>query len=98
MTYFREAVVHTRELLDLLVKSENKIQTRIKIGLNSKMPSRFPPTVFYVSVKDTSLVTQLYLAFHLHHFTVSKGIGWSRYVVHGSRIDSSVGLALVQAD
>ena len=26
---------------------ENKIQTRIKIGLNSKMPSRFPPVVFY---------------------------------------------------
>ncbi|RUS28601.1 PRP8 domain IV core-domain-containing protein, partial [Jimgerdemannia flammicorona] len=47
MTYYREAVVHTRELLDLLVKCENKIQTRIKIGLNSKMPSRFPPVVFY---------------------------------------------------
>ena len=46
MTYYREAVLHTRELLDLLVKSENKIQTRIKIGLNSKMPSRFPPQVF----------------------------------------------------
>ncbi|GJX25599.1 pre-mRNA-processing-splicing factor [Tanacetum coccineum] len=43
MTYFREATVHTQELLDLLVKCENKIQTRIKIGLNSKMPSRFPP-------------------------------------------------------
>jgi pre-mRNA-processing factor 8 len=40
-------VVHTQELLDLLVKCENKIQTRIKIGLNSKMPSRFPPVVFY---------------------------------------------------
>ena len=24
-----------------------QIQTRIKIGLNSKMPSRFPPVVFY---------------------------------------------------
>ena len=47
MTYFREATVHTQELLDLLVKCENKIQTRIKIGLNSKMPSRFPPVVFY---------------------------------------------------
>ncbi|KAF8933537.1 Pre-mRNA-processing-splicing factor 8 [Haplosporangium gracile] len=47
MTYYREAVVHTRELLDLLVKCENKIQTRVKIGLNSKMPSRFPPTVFF---------------------------------------------------
>jgi len=47
MTYFREAAVNTQELLDLLVKCENKIQTRIKIGLNSKMPSRFPPVVFY---------------------------------------------------
>lgn len=47
MTYYREAVVHTEELLDLLVKCENKIQTRIKMGLNSKMPSRFPPVVFY---------------------------------------------------
>lgn len=40
-------VVLLQELLDLLVKCENKIQTRIKIGLNSKMPSRFPPVVFY---------------------------------------------------
>ena len=47
MTYFREAVINTQELLDLLVKCENKIQTRVKIGLNSKMPSRFPPVVFY---------------------------------------------------
>eukprot|EP00190_Bangiopsis_sp_CCMP1999_P005756 CAMPEP_0198726864 /NCGR_PEP_ID=MMETSP1475-20131203/3782_1 /TAXON_ID= ORGANISM="Unidentified sp., Strain CCMP1999" /NCGR_SAMPLE_ID=MMETSP1475 /ASSEMBLY_ACC=CAM_ASM_001111 /LENGTH=1179 /DNA_ID=CAMNT_0044488837 /DNA_START=100 /DNA_END=3639 /DNA_ORIENTATION=- len=47
MTYFREAVVNTQELLDMLVKCENRIQTRIKIGLNSKMPSRFPPVVFY---------------------------------------------------
>ena len=47
MCYYREAVVNTQELLDLLVKCENKIQTRIKIGLNSKMPSRFPPAVFY---------------------------------------------------
>ena len=47
MTFFREAVIHTQEMLDLLVKCENKIQTRIKIGLNSKMPSRFPPVVFY---------------------------------------------------
>lgn len=47
MTYYREAVVHTRELLDLIVKCENKVQTRIKMGLNSKMPTRFPPVVFY---------------------------------------------------
>jgi pre-mRNA-processing factor 8 len=47
VTYFREAIVNTESLLDLLVRCENKIQTRIKIGLNSKMPSRFPPCVFY---------------------------------------------------
>lgn len=47
MTYYREAVVHTREMLDLLVKAENKVQTRVKMGLNSKMPSRFPPVLFY---------------------------------------------------
>lgn len=47
VTYFREAIVNTEELLDILVKSENKIQNRIKMGINSKMPSRFPPCVFY---------------------------------------------------
>ncbi|PWN47328.1 PRP8 pre-mRNA processing factor 8-like protein [Violaceomyces palustris] len=46
MTYYREAVVHTNELLDVLVKCENKVQTRVKIGLNSKMPSRFPVHLF----------------------------------------------------
>lgn len=47
MTYYREAAIQTRELLDLIVKCENRVQTRIKMGLNSKMPSRFPPVVFY---------------------------------------------------
>ncbi|EPQ28314.1 uncharacterized protein PFL1_04141 [Pseudozyma flocculosa PF-1] len=32
MTYYREAVVNTKELLDLLVKSENKVINRIKSG------------------------------------------------------------------
>ncbi|AOA63379.1 U4/U6-U5 snRNP complex splicing factor [Komagataella phaffii CBS 7435] len=45
--YYREATVATDSLLDVLVKCETKIQTRIKLGLNSKMPSRFPPAVFY---------------------------------------------------
>jgi pre-mRNA-processing factor 8 len=39
--------VSTVNLLDTIVKCETKIQTRVKIGLNSKMPSRFPPAVFY---------------------------------------------------
>ncbi|CAN6636566.1 pre-mRNA-splicing factor 8 [Trichomonascus vanleenenianus] len=46
-TYYREAAAATEPLLDSLVKGETKIQTRVKIGLNSKMPSRFPPAVFY---------------------------------------------------
>lgn len=47
VVYFREAIVNTPKLLDLLVRSENQIQVRIKIGLNTKMPTRFPPVVFY---------------------------------------------------
>lgn len=45
--YYREAVIATESLLDVLVKCETKIQNRVKMGLNSKMPSRFPPAVFY---------------------------------------------------
>lgn len=46
-TYFRESIVTTEPLLDLLVKSETRVQNRVKLGLNSKMPTRFPPAVFY---------------------------------------------------
>lgn len=45
--YYREAIVATESLLDVLVKCETKIQNRVKMGLNSKMPTRFPPAVFY---------------------------------------------------
>lgn len=45
--YYREAIVATESILDVLVKCETKIQNRVKMGLNSKMPSRFPPAVFY---------------------------------------------------
>ncbi|KAF8135958.1 PRP8 domain IV core-domain-containing protein [Mycena galopus ATCC 62051] len=55
MTYYREAVIHTNKLLDLLVKAENKIQTRVKIGLNSKMPSRSLPVVFYTPKESGGL-------------------------------------------
>jgi len=62
MTYYREAVIHTNELLDALVKAENKIQTRVKIGLNSKMPSRFPPVVFYTP-KVWAFIVRRYMSF-----------------------------------
>lgn len=67
MTYYREAVIHTNELLDSLVKAENKIQTRVKIGLNSKMPSRFPPVVFYTpKVCPPSIFTYLASDLSIH--------------------------------
>lgn len=47
VTYYREAILGTEDLLDLIAKWETKTQTRIKMGLNSKMPSRFPPVLFY---------------------------------------------------
>jgi hypothetical protein len=82
MTYHREAVIHTNELLDSLVKAENKIQTRVKIGLNSKMPSRFPPVVFYTpkviiftSAFDTKLIQRLLT-----------GTWWFAHVVYGPRL------------
>lgn len=45
--YYREAILKSDNMLDTLVRLENKIQTRIKLALNSKMPNRFPPVVFY---------------------------------------------------
>ena len=49
MTYFREATVHTQELLDLLVKCENKIQTVRHLSTSSgltfdqQLPSHMSP-------------------------------------------------------
>lgn len=103
MTYYREAVVHTRELLDLLVKCENKIQTRVKIGLNSKMPSRFPPTGMFVRLFECYEALNRYIYLSLTHslaiaiflllpFSVllPQGIGWFGYAFNGSRLDSPV--------
>ncbi|MCH0629904.1 hypothetical protein JNB11_08040 [Kocuria palustris] len=47
VTYYREAIIATPALLDALVKCETRIQNRVKMGLNLKMPTRFPPCVFY---------------------------------------------------
>lgn len=47
LTYFREALAATPEILDVIVRCESKVLTRVKLGLNSKMPQRFPPVVFY---------------------------------------------------
>jgi pre-mRNA-processing factor 8 len=45
--YYREAILGTAGLQEIFVKGETKVQTRIKMALNSKMPDRFPPVLFY---------------------------------------------------
>lgn len=79
MTYYREAVVYTESLLDLLVKAENKVQTRVKIGLNSKMPSRFPPCVFY-SPKEIGGLGQLSMG---HVLIPASDLRWSKQTTTG---------------
>jgi pre-mRNA-processing factor 8 len=45
--YYREALLGTPGLQDIFVQGEKKIQLKIMQALNSKMPARFPPVVFY---------------------------------------------------
>ena len=95
MTYYREAVVHTNELLDALVKAENKIQTRVKIGLNSKMPSRFPPVVFYTPKAWSTRKTPCnWMLIRPHDI----GTRWFGYVVHGSCAYPTERPPMVEAD
>lgn len=54
MTYFREATMNTKELLDLLAKCENEIQKRIQNGLSPNMRNRCANVIFYYVVFDTS--------------------------------------------
>ncbi|KAL9939737.1 hypothetical protein V8E36_001554 [Tilletia maclaganii] len=79
MTYYREAVLTTPELLDSLVKAENKVQTRVKIGLNSKMPSRFPPAVFYTP-KELGGLGMLSMA---HILIPQSDLRWSKQTETG---------------
>ena len=45
MTYYRESVVNTQELLDLLVKCENKVELNVFLSLGSypNFPLNFKP-------------------------------------------------------
>jgi pre-mRNA-processing factor 8 len=45
--YFREGCFENFIFRKIELKSEYKLQTRIKISFNTKMPSRFPPVLFY---------------------------------------------------
>jgi pre-mRNA-processing factor 8 len=88
VTYYRESIIGTPELLDMLVKAENKIQTRIKIGLNSKMPSRFPPVLFY-SPKELGGLGQLSMGFVL---IPQSDLRWSKQTADGGTSHFRAGL------
>lgn len=45
--YYREAILGTDGLQEILAYGEKRMQTRIMMALNSKMASRFPPVMFY---------------------------------------------------
>ena len=79
MSYYREAVATTPELLDLLVRCETKIQTRVKIGLNSKMPSRFPPALFY-SPREVGGLGMLSMG---HILIPQSDLRWSKQTAEG---------------
>ncbi|GMM51015.1 U4/U6-U5 snRNP complex subunit [Starmerella bacillaris] len=51
VAYFREAISATPNAMKTLEKCENQVQNKIKMALNSKMPTRFPPCVFYTSAE-----------------------------------------------
>jgi hypothetical protein len=93
MTYYREAVIHTNELLDSLVKAENKIQTRVKIGLNSKMPSRFPPVVFYTPKVSHHLCLP---SFAFNHSCL--GTWWFRHALDRTRSYSTERSSMVKTN
>uniref|UniRef100_A0A1I7X4S4 MPN domain-containing protein n=1 Tax=Heterorhabditis bacteriophora TaxID=37862 RepID=A0A1I7X4S4_HETBA len=97
---FREAVVNTQELLDLLVKCENKIQTRIKIGLNSKMPARFPPVVFYTPKEIGGLGMRSWLIILYHiivmHFMEFKP--WETEFIDSQRVWAEYALKRQEAN
>ncbi|KNC53021.1 pre-mRNA-processing-splicing factor 8 [Thecamonas trahens ATCC 50062] len=88
MTYFREAVINTPALLDVLVKCEAQVQTRIKIGLNSKMPTRFPVQVFYTP-KELGGLGMLSMG---HILIPASDLRWSRQTETGGITHFRAGL------
>lgn len=79
VTYYREAIINSKTLLELIVKMEGKIQTRIKMGFNSKMPSRFPPVVFY-SPKELGGLGMLSMG---HILIPTSDLRWSAQTAQG---------------
>nr|UXY88006.1 splicing factor Prp8 [Cryptomonas curvata] len=45
--YFRESCINSNRFIKIASNLEKRIQIKIKTDLNSKMPSRFPPVLFY---------------------------------------------------
>ncbi|KMV66279.1 U5 snRNP spliceosome subunit [Encephalitozoon cuniculi EcunIII-L] len=47
VTYYRECICDTKGLVEKLQRAERLIGNVVKKGINSKMPVRFPPVMFY---------------------------------------------------
>ncbi|KAG8345580.1 PRO8NT PrP8 N terminal domain [Trypanosoma vivax] len=45
--YYREAILGTENLQQLLARAEHRMQSRIMMALNSRAKARFPPVMFY---------------------------------------------------
>jgi hypothetical protein len=53
---FSRSSCATTELLDMIIRWRNRIQTRGKLVLNSKMTNRFPQVVLYITKEFWGLV------------------------------------------
>ncbi|CBH14584.1 PRP8 protein homologue [Trypanosoma brucei gambiense DAL972] len=45
--YYREAILGTDSLQQVLARAEHRMQSRIMMALNSRAKARFPPVIFY---------------------------------------------------
>ncbi|KAI6047025.1 U5-snRNA binding site 2 of PrP8-domain-containing protein, partial [Pisolithus marmoratus] len=79
---YHEAVIHTNELLDALVKAKNRIQTCVKIRLNNKMPSCFPLVIFYI-VKELDSLSMLSIG---HVLIPQSDLRWLKQLTLGVSI------------
>ena len=83
MTYFSESVVNTRKLLDLLVKCENKVSVILM------WRSCGPFTTDTNTYQDRSQFKDA-KSFPSSSILQPQGVGWTRHVINGTCVDTSV--------
>lgn len=65
--YYREAIENTKELAEMAMKFERRIQNTIKMAINSRMAVRFPAVVFYAPRQAGGLGMYRGVAAHGRH-------------------------------